>query len=119
VSVRAIYLTLVLSALVAGCSVMPASARRAMAVPYKPTNVSVRQDRMPESIRRVAVLPVPHRRDDANQASGANLLEPVLIAELHKRNVFEVVPISPDALQELTGRRERCRTRRCCFKRIV
>jgi hypothetical protein len=72
-----------------------------MATPYKPSNTSVKQARMPDTIRRVALLPLPRSRADANQASGVSLLEPVFRAELQKRNVFEVIPVSPETAQEL------------------
>jgi hypothetical protein len=74
-----------------------------MVSPYKPTNVSQPQAGLPESIRRVAVLPIPRSRTDANQASGADSLEPLLISELNKRNTFEVTPVSPEQLRALTG----------------
>ena len=101
--VRALSLVLAPAALLAGCSVMPASARRAMTPPYQPSNVAVRQPTMPESIRRVVVLPIPRSRGDANQSSGASLLEPVFLAELRKRQAFEVIPVSPAVLRDLTA----------------
>ena len=82
-----------------GCSALPASTRRTLATSYKPTNVSLRQSALPESIRRVAVLPLPQSREDVNQAAGASLLQPVLIAELAKRKLFEVIPVSPETLR--------------------
>ena len=102
-SIRTLYLAALIPALVAGCSVLPASMRRSLATPYKPANVSVRQATLPQTIRRVAVLPLPQSREDANQAAGANLLQPVLIAELIKRNLFEVIPVSPETLRRLTA----------------
>jgi hypothetical protein len=102
-SIRALYLAALIPALATGCSVMPASMRRSLATPYKPANVSVRQATIPQTIRRVAVLPLPQSREDANQAAGASLLQPVLIAELTKRNLFEVIPISPETLRGLTA----------------
>jgi hypothetical protein len=101
-SIRALYLAALIPALAGGCSVMPASMRRSLATPYKPANVSARQATMPQTIRRVAVLPLPQSREDANQAAGASLLQPVLIAELAKRNLFEIIPIAPEALRGLT-----------------
>jgi hypothetical protein len=103
-SVRVLYLAAVIPALLAGCSIMPASMRRAMAAPYKPANVFARQAKMPETIRRVAVLPIPQSREDATQAAGAYLLQPVFSAELNKRNVFEVISVSAETVQGLLGR---------------
>jgi hypothetical protein len=58
---------------------------------------------MPQTIRRVAVLPLPQSREDVNQAAGASLLQPVLLAELAKRNLFEIIPVSPETLRGLTS----------------
>ena len=102
-STRTLYLAALIPALVAGCSVLPATMRRSLATPYKPANVSVRQATLPQTIRRVAVLPLPQSREDANQAAGASLLQPVFITELIKRNLFEVVPVSPETLRGLTA----------------
>ena len=102
-SIRALYLAALIPVLAAGCSVMPASMRRSLVTPYKPANVTICQATLPPTIRRVAVLPLPQSREDANQAAGASLLQPVLIAELAKRNLFEVIPVSPEALRELTA----------------
>jgi len=88
--------------LVAGCALTP-SGRRTTVSPYKPTNVSQPQAGLPESIRRVAILPIPRSRTDANQAAGADSLEPLFITELNKRNRFEVIPVSPEQLHALTG----------------
>jgi hypothetical protein len=79
--------------------------RRSMTTPYQPTNVSVRQSTLPETIRRVAVLPLPQSREDAGQAAGAALLEPVFLAELAKRKVFEILPVSAEAVRGLTAGR--------------
>ena len=102
-SIRALYLAALIPALATGCSVMPASMRRSLATPYKPANVCVRQATLPQTIRRVAVLPLPQSREDPNQAAGASLLQPVLIAELTKRKLFEVIAISPEAMRGLTA----------------
>src|ERR1039458_3473182 len=100
-TIRALYLVALIPALAAGWSVMPASMRRSLATPYAPANVSVRQPTMPQTIRRVAVLPLPQSREDANQAAGASLLQPVPIAELAKRNLFDIIPVSPETLRGL------------------
>jgi hypothetical protein len=101
--IRAVSLAALIPVLLAGCSAMPASVRRSLATPYKPSNVSVRQPTIPQSLRRVAVLPLPQSRDDANQAAGAALLQPVFLAELAKRNLFDLVPVSLESVRALTG----------------
>jgi hypothetical protein len=93
-TIRALYLAALIPAL-AGCSVLPASTRRSLATSYTPANVAVRQATMPQTIRRVAVLPLPQSREDVNQVAGASLLQPVLLAELAKRNLFESFPSRP------------------------
>jgi hypothetical protein len=101
-SVRLVCAAFVLPVFLSGCALMPASVRRAVAVPYKPTNVAVKQPQMPATIRRVAVLPLPRSRGNENQTAGISLLEPVFRAELQKRNLFEVIPISFETAQELS-----------------
>ena len=101
-TIHALYLAVLIPALV-GCSVLPASTRRSLATPYQPTNVSLRQATLPQTIRRVALLPLPQSREDATQAAGASLLQPVLIAELTKRKLFEVIAMSPEAMRGLTA----------------
>jgi hypothetical protein len=102
-TIRALSLAALVPMLVGGCSLLPASTRRSLATPYKPTNVAVLQANFPPTIRRVAVLPLPQSREDVNQAAGAGLLQPVFITELTKRNLFEVIPVSAELLNGLTG----------------
>lgn len=92
-----------MAVLLTGCnSLMPPSTRRALATPYKPTNV-FREAGLPEAIRRVGFLPIPRSRTDANQAAGADSLEPIMLVEVNKQHRFEVVPVSAERLQALTG----------------
>lgn len=95
-SVRSLILAAIMVPLLAGCRLAPASVRRTLATPYKPANVYLREAVLPKSIRRVAVLPLPQSRADDNQAAGAALLGPAFVAELTKRNAFEVVSVSPE-----------------------
>jgi hypothetical protein len=102
VSIRALVLIATIASLVTGCKLTP-SDRRAQATPYQSTNVFRVEARLPESIRRVALLPIPRSRTDANQATGADSLEPLFIAEMNKHHAFEVIPVSPERLRALTG----------------
>ncbi len=102
-SVRAFIFTAAVSVLLVGCRAVPPSMRRTLASPYKPSNLYVRQNRLPDAIRRVAVLPVPASRADADQAAGAEMLGPVLFAELARRNSFEVVPVSIEEASQASG----------------
>ncbi len=101
-SKRTLWVTVLFPALLAGCALMPGGMRRALTAPYKPANIYLREATLPPTLRRVAVLPVPQNREDANQAAGAQLLEPIFITELSKRNLFEVVRVSPEQLQTST-----------------
>ena len=103
VSMRALFLAATMAVLLAGCSFMSPSVRRALTTPYKPVNVARLQAVLPESIRRVALLPIPRSRADANQTAGAEALEPLFLIELNKRNAFEVIPVSPERVHALTG----------------
>jgi hypothetical protein len=100
---RALFLPATMAALLTGCAFMSPSVRRALATPYKPVNVSRLQATLPESIRRVALLPVPRSRADANQVAGVDSLEPLFLIELDKRHAFEVIPVSSERLRTLTG----------------
>ena len=102
-SIRAHLLALTILFLLAGCAVRP-SVRRALVVsPHKASNVFRSKTGLPENIRRVAILPIPHSRADPNQAAGVDSLEPLFISELKKRNAFEVIQVSPEQLQTITG----------------
>lgn len=90
-------------ALLAGCSLLPPKARRALAAPYKPSNIYLRQAPLPEGLRRVAVLPVPASRDDTSQAAGVELLQPLFLDALNKRHAFELLALSPAQVREVTG----------------
>ncbi len=93
-----------MAALLGGCAAAPRNVRRALTAGYRPGNVFLRQPELPPSIRRVAVLPLPKAPDDAEQAAGVEALQPLWLAELVKRNLFEVVPVSPEQLRTFTGR---------------
>jgi hypothetical protein len=100
--VHRLLLAVLLPVLLAGCSSSPA-LRRAVTPAYKPANVYQAHANLPPHIRRVAVLPIPRSRDDAHQAAGASLLEPVLLSELGKRGLFEVTPVSLEQMRALVG----------------
>lgn len=102
VIVRTTFTGVLFCVLLAGCYTPP-SIRRAMAPAYKPANVYLRQPKLPQSIRRVAVLPVPRAGTDANLNSGVDLLGPVFLDEISKQNVADLVSVAPDELRALTG----------------
>jgi hypothetical protein len=70
---------------------------------YRPTNVHRKSDVLPLEIKRVAVLPMSGMTDDPSLEAGEDVLGPVLQAELVKTKRFEIVAVSPDEMQRLTG----------------
>ena len=102
VSARILVFFATTTILLAGCS-SPPSVHRSLTAPYHPANVTRLQEALPDSIRRVAVLPIPRSRTDANQVAGVEALEADFLAELNKLKRFEVIPISPEKSRALTG----------------
>jgi hypothetical protein len=70
---------------------------------YKVTNFHRSSDRLPVSLRRVALLPLAARGPGAN-ASAADALGPVLAGELLARHELDLAQVSPDDLARWTGR---------------
>lgn len=59
--------------------------------------------RLPQTVRRVAVLPLTSDADpDADQ--GRDALQPVLLSEIAKTAAFEIMAVSPEQLRAVTGR---------------
>lgn len=85
---------------VLGCAVVPCIAE------HRPTNIYQASARLPQNVRRVAVLPVTVAAPDLTTEIGRDDLEPVLHAELRKANAFEIVVLSREELRGLTGRTE-------------
>ncbi len=71
-----------------------------------PTNVYRASARLPQTIRRIAVLPVTVSDAGLTAEIGRDDLEPVLYTELQKVNLAEIVVISRRQLEDLTGKRE-------------
>ena len=95
----------VLLALATGCSSGTMSqVRRATAAPYQPSNCYRRAEVWPETIRRVAVLPMSGLGHDPDASSGLEVIEPILRVEMAKRKLFEITLITKDQLQLWTGR---------------
>lgn len=71
---------------------------------YEPSNVFAAQARLPEQLRRVAVLPLTSPPNDPIAASGGEALQPVLQSELAKTGKFEIVQVTPGQLRQWIGR---------------
>lgn len=55
-------------------------------------------------MRRVAVLPLTTEDKDSQAQAGCTTLEPILVAELRKKGLFDVVTVTREQLRALTGR---------------
>jgi hypothetical protein len=87
----------------AGCS-SPPPPKAADGAYYWPANFHRRAPRLPDSIRRVAVLPTVFDTASPDATAGAAALEPVLNTELAKTRKFELLFVSGKMLREITGR---------------
>ena len=72
---------------------------------YTPQNVYRPLDQLPVHVRRVAVLPMTLTSRSSELEAGCDLLTPVVLEELGRTRKFEVVPVTPEQLRHLTGRR--------------
>lgn len=87
----------------AGCATPPFIGQVAVAS-YKPTNVHLEEANLPPNVKRVAVLPLTTLNDKAEMDSGREVLWPLLLDELGRTRLFELVPVSADELRSITGR---------------
>ena len=69
-----------------------------------PRNVFRAESRLPREIHRVAVLPIAADNTDPDMDFGRESLQPVLVGELNKRGLFELVVVTPEQLTQWTGR---------------
>lgn len=60
--------------------------------------------RLPSEVRRVAVLPIAAENTDPDMDFGQESLQPVLVGELNKRGLFELVVVTPEQLTQWTGK---------------
>lgn len=71
---------------------------------HTPANFHLTGQKLPDTVRRVAVLPVTHAPGNAAARAGLETLEPVLLDEFPKAAHFEIVRITPEKLEALTGK---------------
>ena len=89
--------------LLVGCAEQP-RVRRAMAPAYKPSNQHSEAPLLPESLRRIAVLPLTAPHGDEAAASVLSHFESLLLVELRKKAAFDVVPVTREQIKEWSGR---------------
>jgi hypothetical protein len=70
----------------------------------KPKNVFDASATLPDTIKRVTVLPLACEESRTDLSDGCETLDPVLQTELSKTKRFEVVSIGPEQLRNSTGR---------------
>jgi|GEM_PF-254482 len=73
---------------------------------YHVSNVHRLAPKLPERIRRVAILPVSAEPGSSDMASGIASLEPILQSEFDRLNIFEVVRVTPDQMRHFSGQYE-------------
>lgn len=71
---------------------------------YTPANVILTGRKLPANVRRVAVLPMTTALGNQAAKNGAETIEPLLLDELAKARLFEVVRITPERLMALAGK---------------
>ncbi|HXJ73828.1 MAG TPA: hypothetical protein VNM37_13295 [Candidatus Dormibacteraeota bacterium] len=86
-----------------GCSHIPGLQKTTVAS-YEPSNVHREERHLPSQIKRVAVLPVTAMTDESAMEFGRDTLGPILVEELERARLFEVVVISSEELHLATGR---------------
>jgi len=69
-----------------------------------PRNAFRAGSRLPNDVRRVAVLPIAAENTNPDMDFGQESLLPVLVGELNKRGLFELVVVTPEQLTQWTGK---------------
>lgn len=86
-----------------GCAVLPAGDTVKGSV-YVPANVHRSVDRLPVTVRRVALLP-PASRVGRAETSGAEAISGILLAELQRQHRLEVIHVNHADMARWSGRR--------------
>lgn len=73
---------------------------------YKVSNVHTLAAKLPDRLRRVAILPLTLEPGTTDLKTARESLEPVLQSELDRLSNFEVIRVSPEKLRHLTGKAE-------------
>lgn len=90
----------------AGCTMLREEGIISSGPAYQPTNVHVADGTLPQSLKRVVVLPLVVSEGTSQPDHVRSSLEPVLVDELIKSGRFEVVRVSPGDVRQWTGRSE-------------
>jgi hypothetical protein len=71
---------------------------------HEVSNVHKLAPKLPERMRRVAMLPVTTEPGNSDMNLGRASLEPILQSEFDRLNVFEVIRVTPDQMRNFTGK---------------
>jgi hypothetical protein len=93
-----------LACLYVGCGTIPIPDRVVLGSSYQPGNIYRQSERLPESLRRVAILPLSVSVDESLRTEGREALQPLIYSELAKCKLFELVYVTHAELQQWTGR---------------
>lgn len=91
-------------ALLNGCSTVATPRDVVRGRGYKPENVFVNANALPQNVRRVTVLPLICDASDYDLTAGCTALQSVLVNEIIKTKKFEVVCSDADFVKTRTGR---------------
>jgi hypothetical protein len=95
----------VLLFLLVGCStVTVAHGEIITGKDYEVSNVHRLAPKLPERMRRVAMLPVSTEPGNSDMNLGRESLEPILQSEFDRLNVFEVIRVTPDQMRHFAGK---------------
>lgn len=103
-AMRAALLVSVLVMLFAGCSTPKQLTDPIIGPSYVPSNYFRRTDILPLSLQRVAVLPMTFSASASSAEPVEDLLQSALVSELNKAGKFELLMVSPDQVQQWTGK---------------
>ncbi len=71
---------------------------------HTPSNFQLTKQKLPGTIRRVAVLPMTSAVGNQAARNSAETTEPLLLDELAKARIFDVVRITPERLVAMAGK---------------
>jgi hypothetical protein len=91
--------------LIFGCTSLPTLEKMTLGPSYSPKNVHRQSASLPDSLRRLAVLPLSVPGGDATIDAGRESLEPLLKLELQKSQAFELIFVTQADLKRWTGQR--------------
>jgi hypothetical protein len=73
---------------------------------YQVHNVHKLAPKLPDGLRRVAILPLSTEPSDTDMVTARETLEPVMQSEFDRLNVFEVIRVTRDQMRQMTGQAE-------------